>query len=143
MRNVVMEIRALNNVILRDFQQKARAFTGDAVSGINSLMVGYILRNADRDVYQRELEDEFGITRSTVSKIVNLMEKKGLIDRVPAEHDARQRTIRLTDNARKLGQAVFDESENMSKRLLTGFSEEEIAKLEEFIIRMKRNIGQD
>ena len=96
MGNVASDIKVLNNLILRDLEQRSRLRAGDVISGVNGMIMGYILTHSDREVYQRELEDEFGLTRSTISKVVNLMERKGLIERVPAEHDARQRLLRLT-----------------------------------------------
>jgi DNA-binding MarR family transcriptional regulator len=45
-----------------------------------TLMHGWILKylhdNSDRDIYQRDIEKQFGIGRSTVTTIIQLMEKR-------------------------------------------------------------------
>ena len=143
MKNVAVEIKVLNHLIIRDLEQRARLAGGDMISGINGMIMGYILQHSDRDVYQRELESEFGITRSTASKVVNLMERKGLIKRVQAEHDARQRMLRLTERARELASAAREETENLSLKLLKGFDEGEIDALMRYIVRMTDNMRAD
>lgn len=143
MGNVAIDIKVLNNLILRDLEQRSRLRAGDVISGVNGMIMGYILTHSDREVYQRELEDEFGLTRSTISKVVNLMERKGLIERVPAEHDARQRLLRLTESARELAGKIQQESAMVSTRLLKDFEESEIDALTGYIGRMTQNMRRE
>lgn len=143
MGNVAIDIKVLNNLILRDLEQRSRLRAGDLISGVNGMIMGYILTHSDREVYQRELEDEFGLTRSTISKVVNLMERKGLIERVPAEHDARQRLLRLTESARELAGKIQQESAMVSTRLLKDFDESEIDALTGYIGRMTQNMRRE
>lgn len=143
MGNVAIDIKVLNNLILRDLEQRSRLMAGDVISGVNGMIMGYILTHSDREVYQRELEDEFGLTRSTISKVVNLMERKGLIERVPAEHDARQRLLRLTESARELAGKIQQESAMVSTRLLKDFDESEIDALTGYIGRMTQNMRRE
>ena len=142
MKDLAIELKVLNNLILRDLENRARLTAGDMISGVNGMIMGYILQHGDRDVYQRELEREFGLTRSTISKVVNLMERKGLVERAPAEHDARQRRLRLTDRAREVAGLVQEESRLLSSRLLSDFKDEEIAILMKYIERMTQNMRQ-
>lgn len=142
MRDVAIEIKVLNNLILRDLEQRSRLMAGEMVSGINGMIMGYILRQGENDVFQKELEDEFGLTRSTISKVVNLMERKGLIKRVPAEHDARQKLLRLTESARDIAEMMEAESSQLSSRLLRDFNDGEIDALMNYIGRMARNMRE-
>lgn len=48
---------------------------------MNGWVIVYLAHNSDRDVFQRDLEERFNVRRSTVSNILSLMEKKGLIKR--------------------------------------------------------------
>ena len=144
MKDLAIELKVLNNLIFRDLEKRARLTAGDMISGVNGMIMGYILRQGDREVYQRELESEFGLTRSTISKVVNLMERKGLIERATAEHDARQRMIRLTDRAQELAGIVQEESRLLSSRLLADFEDDEIEILMNYIGRMTQNMrGSD
>lgn len=59
----------------------------------------FLARNRGREIYQHTIEQKFCITRSTASRVLALMEKKGLIARESVEHDARCKRIVLTDKA--------------------------------------------
>lgn len=143
MKNIGIELRSLSNVIMRFIEQRARARSCDLLTGANGWILGYLLQNADREVYQHELEEEFSITRSTASKVVNLMEKKGLVERRTAEHDARMRRLALTETAEVLARQMRRESENLSRILTRGFAPEEIEKLYDYIERMKKNLREE
>ncbi|SPU25488.1 MarR family transcriptional regulator [Bifidobacterium bifidum] len=59
----------------------------------------FLDRNRNREIYQHTIEQKFCITRSTASRVLALMEKKGLIARESVAHDARCKRIVLTDKA--------------------------------------------
>ena len=42
MKNVAVEIKVLNHLIIRDLEQRARLAGGDMISGINGMIMGYI-----------------------------------------------------------------------------------------------------
>jgi DNA-binding MarR family transcriptional regulator len=140
MKNIGIELRSLSNVIMRYIEQRARARSCDLLTGSNGWILGYLLKNADRDVYQRELEEEFSITRSTASKVVNLMEKKGFVERQTAEHDARMRRLALTQKAEVLAHEMRCESDHLSRILTRDFTPEEIKNLYDYVERMKKNM---
>lgn len=142
MRDAAICIKVLNSLIQRELDERCKLMAGDMISGVNGLIMGYILRRGG-NVYQRELEDEFGLTRSTISKVVNLMERKGLIERAAAEHDARQRVIILTDAAREMARGLQAEGRRISERLLSGFDEGETDVLAGFIDRMMQNMRRE
>ena len=79
-RALGIELRKLSNLTCRYFDQQTNKRAVDAVTGTNGWIIGYIARREKegREVYQRDLETRFGITRSTASKVVALMVQKGL-----------------------------------------------------------------
>ena len=77
-RALGIELRKLSNLTCRYFDQQTNKRAVDAVTGTNGWIIGYIARREKegREVYQRDLETRFGITRSTASKVVALMVQK-------------------------------------------------------------------
>lgn len=61
----------------------------------------YLYRNSETPVFQRDIEREFSITRSTVTNILQLMERKGYIARQSVEQDARLKQLVLTEKGRQ------------------------------------------
>ena len=91
-------------------------------------------------VYQKDLEKEFNITRSTASKVISLMERKGLVERINSKEDARCKELRLTERAKEFGQRFAEEDSRMEEAMVRGFSEDELAKLHEYLDRIYENI---
>ena len=77
-RKIGIDIHRLDNRIRRCVQRTASQHEMEAVSGTNGRIIRFLSEHADRDVYQKDLEGEFGITRSTASRVLRLMEQKGL-----------------------------------------------------------------
>lgn len=74
----------------------------DALSGRNFWILKYLEDHRDRDVFQKDLENTFKIRRSTISKTVELMEQKQLLERVPVNGDARMKKLCLTAKADRI-----------------------------------------
>ncbi len=140
MLKIAMELHSLSNMNRRFMDNNSHKKMVDSITGTNGWIIGYLDHNSDRDVFQRDLEETFGITRSTVSKVVNLMVQKGLIDRSCVEHDARLKKLTLTDKSRELISIMHKDNEMLEQTLTAGFSEEEKSQLMEYIIRMKNNM---
>ena len=87
-----------------------------------------------------ELESEFGITRSTASRVLRLMEQKGLVERQSVPQDARLKKLVLTERSRRLVQEMCQTGMSIDTRLLRGFSPDEVQTLYGFLDRMFRNL---
>lgn len=143
MDNFGAVLHALDNRIVRYMEQRFRAIDREMVTGTNGWILAYLLENSDRDVYQRELEREFGVTRSTVSRVIKLMERKGLVERCPDERDARQRRLHLTQNAMIITRELDMEGKRLNEHLLRGFNANEIEILQSYMARMMRNMQEE
>lgn len=75
------QLRRVNNLIFRKIGQIARTNGVEAVTPMHGWIMEYLYRNSDTPVFQRDIEREFSITRSTVTNILQLMERKGYITR--------------------------------------------------------------
>ena len=70
---VSRKLHSLSNLIMRYFDNSPIKKSLDLVTGTNGWIIGYLADHDDRVIYQKDLEKEFGITRSTSSKVVNRM----------------------------------------------------------------------
>lgn len=137
---VGLELHSLNHLIRRYFDFSSHKKEIETVTGNNGWIICYLVQNADKDIYQKDLEDRFTVTRSTMSKVLGLMEQKDLIQRQPVAHDARLKKIVLTEKARTIKGLIREDTERMEEILATGFTDEEIKMLCSYIQRMKENI---
>lgn len=134
------EIRVLSNMIHRTVANSPRTRQVEQVTGTNAWIIGYIAQQGEKDVFQRDLEKKFGITRSTASKVVNLMVQKELIVREKVPGDARLKKLRLTDRSREMLGMMKEEFQELENTLADGFSPGELDQFFDYIHRMQNNI---
>ena len=133
------EIRTLSNAIRRRIDNSPTKHKVDDVTGTNGWIIGYLADHSNENIYQRDIEKEFGITRSTASKVLILMEKKGLIVRIGVPHDARLKKIVMTEKSLELASLMAQDRLETEKTLAKGFSDDELEKFVEYISRFKEN----
>jgi len=91
------QIRRVDNLIFRRINQFARANGVEQATPMHGWIIEYLYRHRDEPVFQRDIEREFSITRSTVTNILQLMERKGYIRRLSVPQDARLKQLVLTE----------------------------------------------
>jgi len=141
-KSIGLELRSLNNLIKRRIDNSSAKKEIDSITGTNGWIIGFLAENADKDIYQKDLEEQFSITRSTASKVLILMEKKGLIERNGVPHDARLKKLTLTEKASKASELMIEEGKQLEVTLTKGFSKEELEFLFDCIHRMKNNVQE-
>ena len=102
-RHVGGEIRVLSNLIKRCMDDGMPPET----TGMQGWIIGFLHRNEDRDMFQRDVEAEFNIRRSTATGILQLMEKNGFLLREPVAYDARLKKLVLTPKALAVHEGVI------------------------------------
>ena len=123
------QIRRVDNLIFRRINQFARANGVEQATPMHGWIIEYLYRHRDTPVFQRDIEREFSITRSTVTNILQLMERKGYIERQSVPQDARLKKLVLTEEGVRFHENTilsFKQTDDYVASLLT---EEENAEL--------------
>lgn len=139
-RHVGRELRGLSKRIHRFIENSPNRKTIDCITGTNGWIIAFLSCNKHRDVFQKDVEKEFDVTRSTASKVIDLMEQKGLVERQTVPSDARLRKLVLTPKAEEISELFESDRILLEETLMQGFSEEEKQTLLSFIARMKLNL---
>ena len=95
-------LKQANNNMMRHFDQFAKQF---GLTGNQMAVIDFIMNHEKQEIFQRDIEHEFNIQRSTTTVLLQRMEKKGLIERHTSSKDARQKAVVLTDKAVKIASA--------------------------------------
>ena len=117
-------VKFLTHAFTRKFLELARAGGVDEVTIMHGQILGYLYRCGEKGqpVYQKDLEETFHITRSSVTGVVQLMERKGYIHRRSVPGDARLKELFLTDlgtQACKEAWVAFQQVEDLAIQGLT------------------------
>lgn len=139
-RGVGKEIHALSNLLGRKIEAEKRQHGMQDITPVQTWVLRYLHDHKNKEVFQRDLEQEFSITRSTVTGILKLMEKNGLISRRGVPEDARLKKLTLTQKGEEMEEAVRSHMERTEKCLTKGLSEEEVQTFLELVGRIRSNL---
>lgn len=134
------ELRSLSHLIYRFIENLPNKKLIESMTGTNGCIIGYLAENSDHDVFQKDIEKAFGITRSTASKVINLMEQKGLVERQSVSYDARLKKIVMTDKSKSISHLMAEDMTLVESVLTEGFSLDEKKALYSYLKRMKQNL---
>ena len=113
---------------------------GYGLTGMQFAIVSYIAKeSATRDVFQKDLEQKFDIRKSTVTGILNTMERDGLLLRETVPYDARLRKMILTDKALQAKQNTEQVIDSVESQLSKGLTEEEITTFLNILEKISKN----
>lgn len=126
-RKLGFEIHKTSRIIKRYMDSDATKSYVDKMTGTHGWAVGYFYKNRDRDIFQKDFEQEFDIRRSTASAILSLMEKNDLIKRESVPYDGRLKKITLTQKAIDVQIFVEEAFERFDRTMKHNISDEELS----------------
>lgn len=126
-RHIGREIRGLSNLIKRRIDSQAAKLGIEDMTGVQGWLLHYLdKRTPQGRVYQRDIEEDFGIRRSTATVMLQQLERKGFIQRLPVEGDARLKSIVLTENATEFCRVLHQDRDKMEAVMRKDITAEEL-----------------
>ena len=101
-------------------------------SQMGALVYVFVSTRKGKEVNQVDIEREFNLKNPTVTGILNRLEEKEYIKRVPSSKDKRYKKIELTDSGKKIvecGKVKADEMEDKLLSVLEYSEKEELKRL--------------
>ena len=123
--DIGFQIRTLSHLVKRTVDQVAFDEQDDHPTGVQGWILGYLYENQGREIFQRDIQEQFSIRRSTVTGILQLMERNGLITRSSVERDARLKKLELTPRGVELHERVERSIRQVEDRLSQCLTPEE------------------
>ena len=117
-------------------------FEKAGLNGLQARIIGFVKFNSSQgvDIYQKDIETEFKIRRSSVSSVLDTMEKNGFIRRQSVTDDARLKKIVLTEKADSIADEHHKTVLRFEKSLLENLTTQEISILKELLNKVEQNI---
>lgn len=106
-------------------------------------IIGFIYQNQNREIFQKDIEKEFDIRRSTATNTLKLMEKNGLITRQRTDYDERLKKIILTKKANDIIKKVDFEIQETNKVLERNITPEEKEVFFSVLGKIEQNIKEE
>lgn len=89
---------------------------------------------------QVDIAKRLRIEGPTMTRMLDTLEKDGLVQRLPDPTDRRTKQLRLTDEGEEVLERIFEIAETLRDRLLDGFSAEEIARQNAFFTKLQARL---
>ena len=145
------EVKILSNLIRRHISSNAEKHSDtdtennkegnrDELTGMQSFIIRYLYINESEEIFQRDIEKNFNIRRSTATVILQRMEKRELIEKVNVSYDARLKRLELTSKALKVNMNIEQDIESFEAKMRQGISDEHILIFMETIKKIISNI---
>lgn len=136
------ELNRVSHKIHREIDRQVREMDLDAASRSNLWIIGYILDHKGQDVFQKDLESNFCLNRSTVSKVIDLMIQKGMIRRESVAYDARLKKLIVTDRGMQIHEQMDRASAVFEKKLCRGLSQEDMERFYMYLTKLENNLDE-
>lgn len=133
---LLININKLQSVIARKF---------DSLSvhglGFNDFVILYILNSSVESKMRRiDLAEKIGLTASGVTRLLNPLEKTGLVTRETNERDARVSYVVITSTGKKILEEAQITAENITKEILPLKKGKSLKVVTEFLLELGGNI---
>ena len=135
------QVHTLDNMIGRLISaEQSKLDEREGITQMQGWILGYLSHHSDTDVFQKDLEAEFHIARSTATGILQIMEKKDLITRESISRDARLKRLVLTDRGKAMNRKILEGFDKMELLLKTDIPQEKLDVFHEVVEQVKTNI---
>lgn len=136
-------IHMLSHQMKRNCNSVDSAIVNDELTIIQKHVLKFVLlESLHRDLYQKDIEEEFQIRKSTVTGILKLMEKHGYIYRESVKKDARLKKIVPTPKAESLRPNILEHIQETESRLIKDISEEDVMICKQVLCQMYHNLTE-
>lgn len=142
-----MELNIANELKLLDIEIGKRLFSiaklkelDQPPSPLQGKILKFIVENDAKEIYQKNLEERFKVSKATISEVIQTMENNKLIERIATKKDARLKQIILTDIGKKRVSEMDKCFKTLNNELEKGLTEEEIEQFLTIIRKIKNNI---
>ncbi len=92
-RKIGPEIHCTDLKLSRNLSAHVRKSGVDEVTMMHGWIIRYLYENREQDMFQKDIEQRFAVGRSTVTNLIQLMEKKGFVKRESVKQDARLKKL--------------------------------------------------
>ena len=123
----VQKIRIFNRYYARVLGVFDKKYLGVDFNVTEVRIIGEIGRN--ESLTAKELAEYLSVDKGYMSRMMQNLEKKGLIERVKSEKDAREKHLRLTAEGVKLNLLLEEKADQRIFRQIEGISEGDFEKL--------------
>ena len=138
-KNIGIELKTVTILMKRKMEKEISE--NENITGNHGYILGFLCMKKDQNIFQKDIEQEFSIRRSTATVILNIMEKNDLIKRVNCKNDARLKKVVLTEKGLNLCEQSYNKIQQFEQKLKNNLSKQELENFFCTLEKIKNNIN--
>ena len=142
-KSIGMEIKNIDNMIMRKILSESKNHSNICLSPVQIGIIKYIIKHKNEKIYQKDIEKELLLRKSTVSGILQTMEKNQLIKRVDSDIDARSKQIIITDMTINMANQMRIKASKFEQLLCQNISDEDLKIFFKVTNQIKENLTKE
>ncbi len=135
---VMKKLKSIKESMHQMMQHQLKDMT---LTGPQGMVVGLLSRNESLRI--SELAEKMGLSMSTVSELVDRLEKMDAVRRLKSSEDGRVVLVSLTEDFRKESAGKFKEVESIWLKRIESASEDELQKIIDGLEALDRLLGKE
>ncbi|SCH45979.1 MULTISPECIES: MarR family winged helix-turn-helix transcriptional regulator [unclassified Romboutsia] len=136
-----LDISKINHIISRKMDAAVINAIDDNLTVSQAYVIDFISNiEKSKDIFQKDLEKQFDLKRSSISLMLNNMEKSDLIQRIPVAKDARLKKIVLTEKSIELNEKISNAIDSIENKLSNDLTQEEIKVFYKVLNKMRNSL---
>lgn len=138
---VIDELKKLDIKIAKKlFQEAKHQAIKRPPSPLQAKILKFLLENKNEVICQKDLENNFNVSKATISEVLLTMEKAKVIKRVSVPDDARVKRIILTNTSLERLEELEKNFQAINDELVVGISDDELAQFINILNKMQDNM---
>ncbi len=105
-------------------------------------VIRYLFGHDGEDVCQKDLEQETGLKKASMTGCLNALEEKGAICREKARDDGRKNFIRLTEQSKRYGVEFEERGKKLESLIENNISEKDLKVFYKVADQIRENIRE-
>lgn len=141
--DIIDEIKSLHTHMIRKLFCSVKIGKCSRPKPLQIAILAFLIENKDKVIYQKDLENEFKISKAAISDVLNTMENNNMLKKVQEENDARKKRILLTDESYENYKNMESEKQEAIDSILKDISKEDLEKFIEVAEKLKENMKKE
>ncbi|MCM1500326.1 MAG: winged helix DNA-binding protein [Clostridium sp.] len=137
---VGFQLKVLDHLCRRNLEASIRESGFEGMSVINAWIIDYLACNEGKSIFQKDIEKQFKIGKSSIAGTLKMMEEKGVIVRQSMETDARLKRVSLTEKGKEYARRMKQGRDDMEQKICKGLTKEELELFFHVVKKMQDNL---
>ncbi len=137
-KNIGLLIQKISNQLKRKIEEEIKQES--SLTKTQGMVLCFLFNHEKEIIYQKDIEEKFSIRRSTATEILNLMEQRNYIKRIPSTKDKRANIIIITEAGKKEERLARKKINQLENQIISSLTEKEQITLQKLLTKVEQNL---